>query len=96
MPNSGGCCASTADGAEHSIDNTSVSLSIVANINARRAPALPISRPPPGFASGVVLSSHPDPAIGQVEMTFATGDRERATGCAAATAFPIAANRNLR
>jgi hypothetical protein len=57
----------------YSIDNTSVGLSIAANINARRAPVPPIPHPPPGFASGVVLSSHPDPAIGQVEMTFATG-----------------------
>lgn len=94
MPNSGGYCASTADGAEHSIDNTSVGLSIAANINARRVPALPISHPPSRFASGVVLSSPPDPAVGQVEMTFAMSNCERATRRAAATAVPT--NRNFR
>jgi hypothetical protein len=56
-----------------SIDNTSAGLSIAADINARRAPAPPMTHPPAGFASGVVLSSHPDPAIGQIEMTFAMG-----------------------
>ena len=55
------------------IDTTSVGLSIAANINARRATAHPIVHPPPGFASGVVLTAQPDPAIGQVEMTFVLG-----------------------
>jgi hypothetical protein len=92
MPNSGGCCASTADSAEHSIDNTSVGLSIAANHQrAPRASAADLA-PASRICVGVVLSSHPDPDVGQVEMTFATGDRERAAGCATATTFPIAAN----
>jgi hypothetical protein len=57
----------------YSIDNTSVGVSIAADINARRASAPPIPHPPPGFASGVVLTAQPDPSIGQVEMTFAMG-----------------------
>lgn len=55
------------------IDTTSVGLSVAANINARRATAHPIVHPPPGFASGVVLTAQPDPAIGQVEMTVVLG-----------------------
>jgi hypothetical protein len=45
----------------------------VADINTRRLPAPPVTRPPPGFASGFVLSLHPDPAIGQIDTTFAVG-----------------------
>ena len=40
----------------YSVDDTSVRLSIVANINALRAPASPVTRPPPQFESGFVLS----------------------------------------
>ncbi|HXQ84223.1 MAG TPA: hypothetical protein VN769_09170 [Xanthobacteraceae bacterium] len=54
-------------------DDSSVGLSIVADINTRRLPAPPVTRPPPGFASGFVLSLHPDPAIGQIDTTFAVG-----------------------
>jgi 4-amino-4-deoxy-L-arabinose transferase-like glycosyltransferase len=54
-------------------DDTSMGLSIVAGINARRSLAPPVTRPPPGFPSGVVLASRPDPAIGQVEMIFTLG-----------------------
>ena len=54
-------------------DDTSIGLSIVADINTRRSPAPPVTRPPPGFVSGVVLASRPDPAIGRVEMTFTLG-----------------------
>jgi hypothetical protein len=56
-----------------STDDSAIGLSIVADINARRAPETSVTRPPAGFASGTVLSAHPDPAIGQVDMTFAVG-----------------------
>ncbi len=61
----------------YSVDNTSVGLSIAADINARRAAAPPILHPPPGFASGVVLTAQPDPAIREVEMTLRAGTRCR-------------------
>ena len=54
-------------------DKTSIGLSIVANINARRPLEPPVTQPPAGFASGVVLTAQPDPAIGEVEMSFALG-----------------------
>ena len=57
----------------YSVDDTSVRLSIVANINALRAPASPVTRPPPQFESGFVLSLNPDSTIGQVVTTFAIG-----------------------
>ena len=57
----------------YSIDNTSVGLSIAADINARRAAAPPILHPPAGFASGVILTAQPDAAIREVEMTFVLG-----------------------
>ncbi len=54
-------------------DKTSIGLSIVANINARRPLEPPVTQPPAGFASGVVLTAQPDPAIGEVEMSFTLG-----------------------
>ena len=54
-------------------DKTSIGLSIVADINARRPLEPPVTQPPAGFASGVVLTAQPDPAIGEVEMTFTLG-----------------------
>jgi 4-amino-4-deoxy-L-arabinose transferase-like glycosyltransferase len=53
-------------------DDSAIGLSIVADINARRAPLF-VTRPPAGFASGLVLSAHPDPAIGPADMTFTVG-----------------------
>lgn len=60
-------------------DDSSVGLSIVADINTRRASAPPVTRPPPGFASGLVLALHPDPAIGQIDTTFAVGYNPKGT-----------------
>lgn len=54
-------------------DNSSVGLSIVANINTRRALETPIKRPPAEFTSGFVLSLHPDPTIGQIDMILTVG-----------------------
>ena len=63
-----------ADGAPiFTTDDSAIGLSITADINARRAPAAPVTRPPPDFASGLVLSTHPDPALGTIDMTFAVG-----------------------
>jgi len=57
----------------YAADDSSVGLSIVADINTRRLPAPPVTRPPAEFSSGFVLSLHPDPAIGQIYTTFAVG-----------------------
>ncbi len=55
------------------MDDSSVGLSIVADINTLRASQPPVTRPPAGFASGVVLSLRPDPTVGQVAVTFTVG-----------------------
>ena len=57
----------------YAADSTSVGLSIVADINTRRRQAPPVTGPPAEFSSGFVLSLHPDPAIGQIDTTFAVG-----------------------
>jgi len=54
-------------------DFTSIGLSIVADLNARRAPQPPITTPPRDFTSGFVLSAKPDAAVGQVDMTLGLG-----------------------
>jgi 4-amino-4-deoxy-L-arabinose transferase-like glycosyltransferase len=54
-------------------DFSSLSLSIVANLNVLRAPEPPISAPPQNFASGYVLALEPNDDIGPVELAFGVG-----------------------
>jgi 4-amino-4-deoxy-L-arabinose transferase-like glycosyltransferase len=54
-------------------DVTSIGISIVADINARRPQTPPVSRPPDEFASGLVIAAHPDAALGKVDATFSVG-----------------------
>ncbi len=54
-------------------DDTSIGLSIAADINTRRAPAPPIVGPPPQFASGFVLAEKPDARIGPIAATLVLG-----------------------
>ena len=65
--------ARAGNGPIFATDDTSIGLSIVADINARRAPVSLVTRPPSQYEFGFVLSSHPDPAIGRVDMTFTVG-----------------------
>jgi 4-amino-4-deoxy-L-arabinose transferase-like glycosyltransferase len=57
----------------YATDFTSVGLSIVANINALRAPQSPLTVPPAEFKSGYVLALEPDANVGQIDLTFELG-----------------------
>jgi 4-amino-4-deoxy-L-arabinose transferase-like glycosyltransferase len=57
----------------YAIDHSSTGLSIAANLNVLRAPAAPITRPPPDFASGYVLALRPDIDIGETDLSFEVG-----------------------
>jgi 4-amino-4-deoxy-L-arabinose transferase-like glycosyltransferase len=60
-------------------DFTSAGLSIVADLNTRRAPEPPVTTPPAGFASGFVLTAEPDAKIGRVAITFTLGRESNGT-----------------
>jgi 4-amino-4-deoxy-L-arabinose transferase-like glycosyltransferase len=57
----------------YATDFTSVGLSIVANINALRAPLSPLTVPPIEFKSGYVVALEPDASVGQIDLTFEVG-----------------------
>jgi hypothetical protein len=51
-------------------DDTSLGLSIAANLNAQRGSRPLVTTPPADFQSGFVLTRNPDPSIGQLDMTL--------------------------
>jgi 4-amino-4-deoxy-L-arabinose transferase-like glycosyltransferase len=54
-------------------DDTAIGLSIVADLNRRRAPKAPITTPPAQFASGFILAKAPNAIIGPVDTTLDMG-----------------------
>jgi 4-amino-4-deoxy-L-arabinose transferase-like glycosyltransferase len=78
-------------------DNSSVGVSIVANLNVLRAPKPPISAPPAGWTSGFLLAIDPDQKIGRVGEPINIGHRIRYLLCRGpACELPFRASTNTR
>jgi hypothetical protein len=73
--------ARVGDAPLYAVDTSSVGVSIVANLNVLRAPKLPISQPPPVWASGFVLADELDESIGRIAAPVAVGRHTRYLLC---------------